>query len=90
MDDLHDHLHSSKNTLDLVEAMIRAHPHAKELWERGRECSTGSVFGNHGVYLREEEETVASIAKGEVRLGRSTGDCSLMRWPRTTIMVSSS
>ena len=23
--------------------------------ERGRECSTGSVFGNHGVYLREDE-----------------------------------
>ena len=49
MDDLHDHLHSSKNTLDLVEAMIRAHPHAKELWSGDESaaralCSVTMVF----------------------------------------------
>ena len=46
MEDLHEHLHSSGNTATLVEKMIASHPHSRELWETGRSCSDGSVFGS--------------------------------------------
>ncbi len=56
MDELHDYLHSSANTADLVDIMAEAHPHASELWRQGQECSSGSVFGNDGVDLNYGEE----------------------------------
>ena len=51
MEELHTYLHSAENTLDLVEQMVGSHPHARELWEHGRTCTTGSVFGNDGAAI---------------------------------------
>lgn len=44
MGDMHEHLHSTDNTHDLLKKMQEHHPDGRELWEMGQHCPSASIF----------------------------------------------